>query len=111
MALAMNRWRGLAKHTVVKQGARGALVLSAETVIRVAPPTQRVVDTTGAGDAFNGGFLTALVMGRTVAECLRLGVAVGTLSTRAAGGLGGLPTSSEAEAFVGRLAVRDREGR
>ena len=64
-------------------------------IIRTAAPKVRVVDTTGAGDAFNGGFLAALVRGRPLAECLRLGTLVGSLSTRAAGGLDALPSRDE----------------
>jgi sugar/nucleoside kinase (ribokinase family) len=64
-------------------------------MLRVTAPRVGVVDTTGAGDAFNGGFLAALVRGRDLSDCLRLGVHVGSLSTRAAGGIDGLPRGAE----------------
>jgi ribokinase len=88
---AITRWRGLARHLVVKHGPKGALVSTHGSVLRVPAPRVRVVDTTGAGDAFNGGFLAALLQHRDPEACLRLGVQVGSLSTRAAGGLDGLP--------------------
>ena len=88
---ATARWRTMARHTVVKTGARGAFALADGAVLRVPAPRVKVVDTTGAGDAFNGGFLAALVQGRDVSDCLRLGVRIGSLSTRAAGGIDGLP--------------------
>jgi ribokinase len=92
LAKAVTCWRGLARHTVVKQGQRGACAIVDGAMLRVAAPRVGVVDTTGAGDAFNGGFLAALVRGRDVSDCLRLGVHVGSLSTRAAGGIDGLPS-------------------
>jgi sugar/nucleoside kinase (ribokinase family) len=51
-------------------------------------PGQRVraVDTTGAGDAFNGGYLAELIRGGSAAECLRAGNEAGARSTRRAGG-------------------------
>ena len=90
-ASACARWRLLAKQTVIKRGARGAMVLEGNRVWRAPAVRGNVVDTTGAGDAFNGGFLAALLSGRPVAECLSAGVRLGSLSTRAAGGLDGLP--------------------
>ncbi|MCC7033815.1 MAG: carbohydrate kinase family protein [Acidobacteria bacterium] len=95
MARALRRWRTAARGVVVKQGARGALALVNGAIVRVPAPGVRVVDTTGAGDAFNGGFLAALVRGRPLVACLRAGVRVGSLSTRAAGGLDALPFSRD----------------
>jgi fructokinase len=42
---------------LVTRGAEGALVITADTELRVPAPAARVVDTIGAGDAFGGGFL------------------------------------------------------
>jgi len=95
LAQAVTRWRRLAPCTVVKHGSRGAFAIVGGGMLRVAALEVRVVDTTGAGDAFNGGFLAALVRGRDVKDCLRLGVHVGSLSTRAAGGIDGLPSRAE----------------
>lgn len=91
LARAVVRWTSLARRAVIKQGARGATVLADEQVLRAPALKVPVVDTTGAGDAFNGGFLAALLAGRSHRECLRSAVRVGSLSTRAAGGLDGLP--------------------
>lgn len=99
MTVAVARWRGLARNIVVKRGPLGAIVLAAGAAPPRAPaPRVTVVDTTGAGDAFNGGFLAALVRGALVADCLRAGVVLGSLSTRAAGGLDALPPKEEAAA-------------
>jgi sugar/nucleoside kinase (ribokinase family) len=84
------RARRRARNTVIKLGPRGSRW---GTISAPAPPV-RAVDTTGAGDAFNGGFLAAWLGGGTREECLRLGNFVGAQSTRAAGGIAGLPRRS-----------------
>jgi sugar/nucleoside kinase (ribokinase family) len=50
------------------------------------------VDTTGAGDCFDAGFLYGLLSGMTIDQCLRCGNICGALSTEAAGGITGFPT-------------------
>jgi sugar/nucleoside kinase (ribokinase family) len=78
--------------TVIKRGARGASAWIDGSALDSRPARASVVDTTGAGDAFNAGFLTALLGGATVAQALRLGNYVGARSTEAMGGLDGLPS-------------------
>ena len=60
----------------------------------------RAVDSTGAGDAFNGGFLCGVLRGLPPRACLRLGNFVGARSTRRAGGLDGLPGRVEVPAAL-----------
>ena len=95
LSAAVERWRRLARNTIIKLGPRGARWVSAGLDLRARAPRVHVVDTTGAGDAFNGGFLHALLGGAEPAACLALGNRVGALSTRAAGGIGSLPSSAE----------------
>ena len=52
---------GVGAQLVVKRGADGADVLVGGTVVRVPSVTEDLVDPTGAGDAFCGGFLAGLV--------------------------------------------------
>ena len=55
-------------------GERGSLVLTGRQAIRVeADPVAQVVDTTGAGDLYAGGFLYGLSTGRELASCARIG--------------------------------------
>ena len=92
--------------TVVKRGARGALALDPRgrrrerCAIEVAPPVVDVVDTTGAGDSFNAGFLYAWLQGRPLDACLRAAAASGALSTRGVGGTASQPSADELEACM-----------
>ena len=85
---------------VVKLGAEGALAVRGEEALRVPADRVEVVDSTGAGDGFNAGFLYGFIEGRPLAECLALGVACGSLSVRAIGGVDGQATLEEAEELL-----------
>jgi len=61
---------------VVTLGARGALWAGAGQVVRVPAAPARVVDTTGAGDAFSAGFLAARLAGEPPAAALHAGAAL-----------------------------------
>lgn len=58
------------------------------------------VDTTGAGDAFHGGFAWALMQGCEQAECARIAAAVAALKCRRLGARSGLPTLAELKSFL-----------
>jgi sugar/nucleoside kinase (ribokinase family) len=83
----------------VKCGADGALAGEPDgTVTRVPAIAVDTVDTTGAGDSFDAGFLAAWLAKRPIHDCLALGVSCGSLATRAVGGTTAQPTLAEAEA-------------
>jgi ribokinase len=87
---------------VVKDGADGGWSLDAAGVRSTAPGIQvDVVDTTGAGDSFDGGYLAAIAYGVTdESERLRWATVAGSLSTRAAGGTRGQATLDELRAAL-----------
>jgi sugar/nucleoside kinase (ribokinase family) len=89
-----------AAEIALKLGADGAIRSTPEA--RQRDPGFRVapVDTTGAGDAFNAGFLAARLGGEDPAGCLALGNACGALTTRQIGGTSGLSGIDEARAFI-----------
>ena len=58
-------------------------------------------DTTGAGDAFHGGFIYGLLNGEDLETCMKLGNAVAALKCRSLGGRAALPTMDELKEFLG----------
>ena len=85
---------------VVKQGERGArLRRGQETYVASIIPVE-VVDTVGAGDSFDGGFLYGYLAGWDLARSLRLATICGCLSTQKAGGINAQPTLGEALAYL-----------
>jgi 2-dehydro-3-deoxygluconokinase len=92
---------------VIKLGAEGALVATAEER-RIVPPFSipRVVDTVGAGDGFDAGFIAGRLLGRDPWEAAVLGNVVGAHALMVEGDFEGYPTMAEAEAFVaGRARI------
>jgi sugar/nucleoside kinase (ribokinase family) len=99
---------------VVKLGAQGALAAcpGEEEVIAVpAVPGVRPVDTVGAGDSFDAGFIAATLWGWDTRRALALGAACGALSTRSAGGSDAQATREEAIATAGGLIGEVLAGR
>jgi sugar/nucleoside kinase (ribokinase family) len=84
----------------IKLGAQGALGASPSQRVRVASIPVKVVDTVGAGDTFDAGFVYGFLQGWTLGKSLRLGTVCGALSTQKAGGTAAQPTLTEALEFV-----------
>ncbi len=90
---------------VVKTAAQGSVGAQAGDLITVpALPTQ-VVDSTGAGDSFDAGFLAGFLGGEPLRRCLEIGNACGSLSTQGIGGTSTQPTMVEALEAIERSAV------
>ena len=80
------------KYVAIKMGSDGALASDGQTVIRKPALPSVVVDTVGAGDSFDAGFVYGIIRGWSLEKSLKLGIACGSLSTQKAGGTLGQPT-------------------
>ena len=89
---------------VVKAGARGAVAVGPDERATVSPIEVATIDTTGAGDSFDAGFLAARLGGEPLERCLAIANACGALSTRATGGVDAQPTMQEALEAIERGA-------
>jgi sugar/nucleoside kinase (ribokinase family) len=85
---------------VVKRGARGATAIQNAEVFNDRGFRVRAIDTTGAGDSFDAGFLSAYLRHEPLAECLRVGNACGALSAMSIGGTAGQPSQQELHEFI-----------
>jgi sugar/nucleoside kinase (ribokinase family) len=84
----------------VKCGARGAQLRAGSLQISAASIPVDVVDTVGAGDSFDAGFITGFLSGWDYGRSLRLAAVCGALSTRAAGGTPAQATMAEALTYL-----------
>ena len=89
------------RNAVITLGAQGAFVKNASTRAHVpAFNAGTVVETTGAGDAFNGGFAVALAEGRDILQSARFGCAVAGISVTRPGTAPSMPLRAEVDALL-----------
>jgi ribokinase len=87
------------RQVVITLGALGAFATDGERCELLPRIPVEAVDTTGAGDAFNGGFVMALAEGRDLFTALRYGNATGALSVTKPGTAPSMPTRAEIDAL------------
>ncbi|MEQ1911310.1 MAG: PfkB family carbohydrate kinase [Vicinamibacterales bacterium] len=97
----------------VTLGAEGSLALCGGREYRTPAFTVTCVDSTGAGDAFHGGFMAACLRdpGTTVEDAMRYANAVAALNCRALGARGGMPAPDEVEALLAQPCRRSEANR
>jgi sugar/nucleoside kinase (ribokinase family) len=100
IASAANQLAKKSKLVVIKLGAEGALLQSGEKTIVSSSIPVKVVDTIGAGDSFDAGFLYGYLNPWDWEKSLRLATICGALSTQAAGGTNAQPTLEEALTYL-----------
>jgi sugar/nucleoside kinase (ribokinase family) len=86
----------------VTLGARGAMLLDGDRLYQEPAFPTTVVDTTGAGDVFRGGFIAALLRGDAPAEILRFANAAAAISCSRHGAIDGVPSLDDTESLVNR---------
>jgi len=85
---------------VVKLGAEGCLASHRGEIFRASAWPVQVVDTTGAGDSFDAGFLHAWKRADPISDCLHFAAVCGSLSTRGVGGTAAQPDEAEAQRCI-----------
>jgi ribokinase len=89
-----------AQTVIVTLGANGALIVNHEFTKHIPSFKIDVVDTTAAGDAFIGGFASALLQEKPLQDAVRYGCACGALAATKFGAQPSLPTKEEVEKFL-----------
>ena len=89
-----------AQTVIVTLGANGALIVDNEITKHIPAFQVDVVDTTAAGDAFIGGFASALLENKPLEEAVRYGCACGALAATKFGAQPSMPTKEDAEKFL-----------
>ena len=84
-----------AKLVIMTLGKDGAIVSNGKETIKFKTLATEVVDTTGAGDAFWGGFYTAITSNYTLKESLNIGFAVSAFKLKHVGAIAELPSIKE----------------
>jgi ribokinase len=100
----LRRGTGVALITL---GDKGALYHEPERSVHIpAFPVEAIVETTGAGDAFNGAFAAALAEGQKPVEAVRFACAAAALSVGQAGTAPSMPSRTEIDRLLGIASLR-----
>jgi ribokinase len=92
---------------VLKRGSQGAYMANATGLgEQIAPFTVHAVDTTAAGDAFNGAFATGLMLHKGDVESARFASAAAAISVTRAGAQPSMPQMAEVEEMLTKAVAR-----
>ena len=91
---------------VVKLGQKGSLLMAEGKLYRQPALQLPLVDATGVGDAFDGGFLHAFLHGSGWDDCLRAGNVCGSMAGTRPGGSQGLPTPQEYKRQLAKMRLK-----
>ncbi|HDY88881.1 MAG TPA: sugar kinase [bacterium] len=91
-----------AKAVTITLGDRGSVTICGSEVFRTPAFKVDVVDTTGAGDVFHGGYIYGLLQKWDIKKVVRFATAFAALKCRKLGGRAGIPDLKEVEALIAR---------
>jgi len=89
-------------NVVLKLGARGAFLSGETTEVQIASFPVKAIDSTAAGDTFNGAFATGLMMGKTETEAASFAAAAAAISVTRAGAQPSMPSFDEVNSLLAR---------
>lgn len=73
--------KGNCEVAVVSMGMHGAMLVTKELSLKIAPPAQHILSTVGAGDSMTAGIVLSLAANKSLKEAVQYGVACGTAAT------------------------------
>ena len=86
---------------ILTRGAEGATIVASDGTVHIDAFSVDVVDSTGAGDAFNGTLATSLAEGAPIEDAVRRAAAGGALACKALGVIPALPYGKDVDALMG----------
>ncbi len=89
-----------AKACTITLGDKGSITLSGDEIFHIPAFKVNVVDTTGAGDVFHGGYIYGLLQKWNIKDVVRFATAFASLKCRKLGGRAGIPSLEETEALI-----------
>jgi ribokinase len=94
---------GVGSAVIITLGGHGAVLVDHDGSLAIPAPSVRVVDTTGAGDAFVGAFCAGLACDMNVRDAARSAVIAGSLAVQTPGAQPSLPYLAELAAALEQL--------
>lgn len=93
---------------VLKDGSNGAAVCDASGIYRIPPFACNCIDSIGAGDAFNAGFLSGILEGKSFMESGTIGAVCGASATESTGDTEGMVTKAELDCILNNVTLTSR---
>ncbi|MEW9671810.1 sugar kinase [Ammoniphilus sp. 3BR4] len=98
-----------ARYVIIKRGEHGSIGFDRDQKVEAPPiPARKVVDTVGAGDGFDAGFVFGILNGWELSKALTFANAVGSMVVSVKGDNEGLPLYEDVQAFLGEREVIER---